>query len=384
MRLLQLVTLNRLFSRKFASNASAAAAAVSNNNLKGGGNKKNTTKSITTETSKMPQPHPVLTPLARTSADQLTVDQLPAIEAIESCEKFIHRIELGNELQKRLTKGLGEVSDRFGGNLFILRKELIKQVGEALKESDHILIDGPNGSGKSVLLMQIYSAMKESIKNYDKKVILYAPNVHKWTTGYFAYYPIEQAGQYKQPELALEILRLLMICNPMEKLPSGLTEQFNEAKLDAFNRAIPLYEKTMNELLKDKEFYLFLDGVNGLIDENSLTGYTDNEGNALPLKSLPLCNDFFFKSIKNKRVIGATTKSNPDLPRVIQQTSFKSVINVPNYSVDELKKILQLYGQLGHCSTNKSEQFVAFKAFVSASNGRKLYKSCEYDSIYFK
>ena len=381
---LQLGTLQRLFtfSRKFASNATtAAAAAASKNNLKSG-NKKNTTKSTTTDISKMPQPHPVLTPLARTSTDQLSIDQLPAIEAIESCDKFIHRIELGNELQKRLTNSLAEVAEHFGGNLFILRKELMKQVKEALKESDRVLVDGPNGSGKSVLLMQIYSSMKESIKLDDKKLILYAPNVHKWTTGYFAYYPTEQA-EYKQPELALEILRLLMVCNPVEKLPIGLGEQINEAKLDAFNRALPLYEKTMKELLESKEIYLFLDGVNGLIDENSFTGYTDREGKALPFKVLPLCNELFSKSIRNMRVIGATTNSNPALPRIIQPTPFKSV-TVPNYSMEELKQTLQLYSQLGHCSTNKSDQFVGFKAFVSGSNGRKLYKSCEYDSIYYK
>lgn len=383
MKLLQFGALQRIISRSFASNTNAAAvtatATNNNNNLK----KKNTSKSTgTTDISKMPQPHPVLTPLARTSADQLTADQIPPFEAVESCEKIIHRIELGNEIQKRLTKGLGEVAEQFSGNLFILRKELMKQVKEALKESDRVLIDGPNGSGKSVLLMQIYSSMKESIKGDDKKLILYAPNVHKWTTGYFAYYPTEQA-EYKQPELALEILRLLMICNPVEKLPSGLAEQINEAKLDSYNRALPLYEKIMNELLKDKEIYMFLDGVNGLIDENSLTGYNDREGNALPLKSLPLCNEFFSKSGGNKRIIGATTKSNPALPRVTQPTPFKTVA-VPNYSQEELKQTLQLYSQLGHCSPNKSDQFVAFKAFVSGSNGRKLYKSCEYDSIYYK
>lgn len=387
---LQLASLRGLFtfssSRKFASiTATTAAAAVSNSNLKNGNKKnKNTTKSTTSDISKMPQPHPVLTPLARTSADQLSIDQLPALEAIDSCDKFIYRIELGNELQKRLTNSLGEVAEHFGGNLFILRKELINQIKEALKESDRILIDGPNGSGKSVLMMQIYSSMRESIKLDEKKLILYAPNVHKWTTGYFAYYPTEQA-EYKQPELALEILRLLMICNPREKLPIGLGEQINEAKLDSFNRALPLYERTMKELLENKEIYLFLDGVNGLLDENSLTGYTDREGNALPLKVLPFCNEFFSKSIKNMRVIGATTKSNPALPRIIPPIPppIKSVI-VPNYSAEELKQTLQLYSQLGHCSTNKSDQFVAFKAFVSGSNGRKLYKSCEYDSIYYK
>ena len=371
------------FSRKFASNTTKAV-----NNVKSAvvGGKKNTSKTTSTDISKMPQPHPVITPLARNAADQLSANTLPAIEAIESDDKFIHRIELGNDLQKRLTRCLGEVAEHFGDNLFILRKELIKMASDAIKESDRVIIDGSNGSGKSVLLMQIYSATKESIKNDPKKMIIYAPNVNKWTTGYFAYYPIEKDGKiigYKQPELAMEILKLLMICNPVEKLPEDLAEELNEAKLDVYNRAIPLYEKTMKQLANEKEIYVFLDGVNGLIDENSLTGYNDREGNALPLKDLPLCSEWFCnKSEGNVRVIGALTRSNPALP-LVTSANFKTV-NVPNYSTEELKQVLQLYSQLGHCSSNKSDQFIAFKAFVSGSNGRKLYKSCEYDSIYYK
>ena len=65
-----------------------------------------------------------------------------------------------------------------------------------------MIIDGPNGSGKSVTLMQIYAFFKESIKMDEKKLCLYAPNVHKWTTGYFAYYPQDSAAEFAQPELA--------------------------------------------------------------------------------------------------------------------------------------------------------------------------------------
>lgn len=386
---LQLASLRRVLTfptRKFASNATAAAKT----NLKDAmsGNKKNASKTGTgsTDISKMPQPHPVLTPLARSSADQLAAELLPAMEAIESTDKYVHKIELEKELQKRLTKSLGQLAEHFGGNLFILRKELMKQVSSALNESDRVLIDGPNGSGKSVLLMQLYAAMRESFKNDPEKVIIYAPNAYKWTTGYFAYYPVEQEnGQviYKQPELAMEILNLLIASNPKEKVPAGLAEEIIEAKLDVYNRAIPLYEKTMKELLERKVYFLF-DGVNGIIDEDSITGYNDREGNALPLKALPLCAEFFCsESNQNMRVIGALTQSNPALPRSTRPSQFKTV-TVPNYSTEELKRTLQLYSQLGHCSSNKTDQFVAFKTFVSGSNGRKLYKSCEYDSIYYK
>lgn len=379
---LQFAVLKRLLSdsRKFASTATAKYSKNSKQQQTPPvGNKNN--KSTGTDISKMPQPHPVLTPLARTASDQLSIDHLPAIESIASCDKFIHRIELGNELQKRLPKSLVEVAGQFGGNLFVLRRKLIEEAYESLKETEFLIIDGSNGSGKSVLLMKLYA----SIKNDPNKLILYAPNVHKWTTGYFAYYPVEQEGKvinYKQPELALEILRLLVVCNAeAAKLPAALEQQINEAKLDSYNRAIPLYEKTMKELA-EKEIYMFFDGVNGLIDENSLTGYTDRNGNAVPLKHLPLCHEFFHKSNNKRRIVGALTHSNPALPHV-NPIKFKT-IRVPNYSQEELKQALQLYSQVNHCASNKSDQFIAFKAFVSGSNGRKLYKSCEYDSIYYK
>lgn len=383
---LQFAVLKRLLcdSRKFASTTTAKS---SKNAKQQPPPINKTNKSTGTDISKMPQPHPVLTPLARSASDQLSIDHLPAIESIASCDKFIHRIELGNELQKRLPKSLAEVAGQFGGNLFILRKKLIEEAYESLKEAEHVIIDGSNGSGKSVLLMQLYA----SIKNDPNKLILYAPNVHKWTTGYFAYYPVEQDGKvinYKQPELALEILCLLVVCNPQTKLPAAaaaLEQQINEAKLDSYNRAIPLYERTMKEL-SGKEIYMFLDGVNGLIDENSLTGYTDRDGNPIPLKHLPLCHEFFHKSNNNNkqhRIVGALTHSNPALPHVNPPPKFKTVL-VPNYSQEELKQALQLYSQVNHCASNKSDQFIAFKAFVSGSNGRKLYKSCEYDTIYYK
>lgn len=341
---------------------------------------------VNADISKMPQPHPVLTPLARSTADQAAIDPLPAIDAIQDCEKFVYRVELDKELQKRLPKALAEVSDHFGGNVFVLRKELIEQIRNSLKDSDRMLIDGPNGSGKSVLLMQIYASVRDSIAADKDKLVLYVPNVHKWTTGYFPYYPVESADgtvYYKQPELALEILRLLLVANG-PKMPEGLAERIEDAKLDAYNRALPLFEQTMRELQEEKELFVFLDGVNGLIEGDSLTGYMDREGNALPLKALPLCSKFFNRDVFRGKIIGALTHSNPALPTVSKTTTIPSV-NVSNYSNEEMKRVLNLYSQLGHCTVgNKSEQFVAFKAFVSGGNGRKLYKSCEYDSIYYK
>lgn len=374
---LQTLTSLAIPKRAFASNTNTKLKPSNASNTKKTASKVPGTGA---DISKMPQPHPVLTPLARSTADQASVDLLPKIESIGSSEKYIYRIELDKELQKRLPKGIAEVSDHFGGNIFVLRRELVEKVRAAMTESDKVIIDGPSGSGKSVLLMQMYAAVRESIAADPRKLVLYVPNCHKWTTGYFPYYPEEAAANgsvlYKQPELALEILRLLLLGNG-SKMPEGLASKIEEAKLDAYNRALPLYEQTLKEL-EGKEMILFLDGVNGLIEGDSLTGYMDREGRPLPLKALPLCSSFMngFKGT----VIGSLTHSNPALPTVEVNTA----INIPTYSNEDLKRILQLYSQLGHCAPNKSDQFVAFKAFVSGGNGRKLYKSCEYDSIYYK
>lgn len=337
--------------------------------------------------SKMPQPLPVLTPLSRSNASTLN-DPMPPIENIANSDKTVFRIELEGELQKRLPRTVAETFDHFGGHFYVPRRELIEAARVALEESSRVLLDGPNGSGKSVLLMQMYAAMKESFKSNDQKLVVYLPNVHKWTTGYFPYYPMIEEGAemvYKQPELALEFLQLLLVCNAA-KLPTGLSQEISEASLDAYNRALPLFERTMSELKQEgKEIVIFMDGVNGLIDESSLTGYFDPEGKALPLKSLSFCSQFFKKSAlgNNVKIIGAFTHSNPALPKAVDSSAVPTV-NVPNYSQDDLKRVLKLYSQLGHASTNKSDQFVAFKSFVSGSNGRKLFKSCEFDSIYYK
>lgn len=336
----------------------------------------------TVEISKMPQPLPVLTPLSR--SNPVISDCIPPIESLLTSDKSVFRIDLDGEIQKRLPKSIADTLGHFGGNYFVVRKELIEEVQGAMKDSSLTLFDGPNGSGKSVLLMQLYTSMRESLKSDAEKLLIYVPNVHKWTTGYFSYYPVGGGKEFIQPELALEILRLMTICNP-GKVPENLIAEIKEAELDSFNRALPLYERIIKEL-KDqgKELFFFMDGVNGLIDKESSTGYLDQEGTALPLKSLPLCSNFFEPATGNIKIISALTHSNPALPKISNLPPSIKIVKVPNYSQDDLKRVLQLYGQLGHVSTNKSDQFVAFKAFVSGFNGRKLFKSCEYDSIYYK
>lgn len=341
-------------------------------------------KQVTQDISKMPQPHPVLTPLNRKSRVSSNISEpIPSIHKLP-LDSISCRVELDPELQKRLPRNILEVSSHFDGNYFILRPELLNQIYLKIQTNDKIIIDGPNGSGKSVTLMQIYASFKESIKMDEKKLCLYAPNVHKWTTGYFAYYPHDSAAEFVQPELALEILRLLAICNKGKAAVEGLEKEISEAQLDAFNRAIPLYQKTFKQLSeKGIDITIFLDSVNGLIDENSLTSYLDKDGQQLPLKSLPLCAQIY--QMARVKVIGAMTRSNPMLPTCISVPETITTVTVPNYNADELKCVLQLYTNLGHCSfTNKSDQFVAFKSFVSGSNGKKLFKSCEYDSIYYK
>lgn len=372
--------------------------------------KTSTSKVTTQDISKMPQPQPVLTPLSRTSSninDQNSEHPLfPSFKELSQDpqkQNSSFRIELPNELLKRLPRTLVEIYEHFKGNFYALRKELLMKVYEASVESEDstVILSGPEGSGKSVLLLQLYSMMKESFKNDPSKLLMYVPNASKWTLGYFPYYPIESEHEnefieekksFKQPELALEIINLLIIGNK-EKLSKDYSEEMAEAKLDPYTRAIPLYESILKrELLssENRKLFILMDGVNGLIDENLLTKYSDQEGNPLPLKALPICTQFFVKPVRGIRVIGALTQSNPSLPRdhdlfasAFEENHFKTV-NVPNYSIDDLKSVLNLYSQLGHCANNKSDQFVGMKSFVSGGNGRKLYKSCEYDSIYYK
>lgn len=339
--------------------------------------------------SKMPQPHPVLTPLNRNNKNNLISESIPLIESFMDAPATAvigYKIEIDAELQKRLPRNVSEVSTHFGGNYFILRPELLKSITAAMRESDKIILDGPNGAGKSIALMQLFASFKESIRNDEKKICLYAPNVHKWTTGYFAYYPHETAAtsSFVQPELALEILKLLVICNKGKPALIGLEGEIGEAQLDAYNRAIPLYQKTLNGLLeRGIELTMFLDGVNGLVDVNSSTAYLDQEGKQLPLSSLPLCSQIYSME-GGVRVVGAMTRSNPALPSDFSIPASLKQLSVQNYCPEEFKRVLQLYSQLGHCSANNTDQFLAFKTFVSGSNGKKLFKTCEYDSIYYK
>lgn len=381
-----------LFPRRFL--ATASKKKVISSSKKSNSKKtpvKQGTKVPVHDISKMPQPHPVLTPSNRNNKNNLISESIPSIESFkEALANNIaavvgYKIEIDTELQKRLPRNVSEVCTHFGGNYFILRPELLKSITTAMHENDKIVIDGPNGAGKSIALMQLFASFNESIRNDGNKICLYAPNVHKWTTGYFAYYPQETtASSFIQPELALEILKLLVVCNKGKSgLLGGLEGEIVEAQLDSFNRAIPLYQRTMNNLIeKGIELTMFLDGVNGLIDENSLTAYLDKEGKQVPLSSLPLCSQIY--SMNGIKVVGAMTRSNPALP---SDPSFPPSINqlsVPNYCPDDFKRVLQLYSQLGHCSSNNTDQFFAFKSFVSGSNGRKLFKICEYDSIYYK
>ena len=374
---MQFGTLQNIF--RFASTAVKGKKAVkSGSGASAAGSKAQPTTNI----SKMPQPHPVLTPITRSGP--LVSDPILPIEKLFTSDKTAFRIELEGELQKRLPKTISELAEHFNGNFFVARKKLISEITTVMAESSKVLLNGPNGSGKSILLLQLYASFKESIKSDAKKLSVYLPNAQKWTTGYFPYYPIECDGrvEFKQPELALEILHLISICN-QNKVPVGLSAEIAEAQLDTYNRALPLYERVMAQFAEQgQEITMFLDGVNGLVDENSLTGYLDPEGKPLMLKALPLCAKVF--TMKNVKTVGALTESNPSLPKLFQIPDGFKTVTIPNYSSDDLKQVLQLYNHLGHTSSNKSDQFIEFKAFVSGSNGRKLYKTCEYDSIYYK
>lgn len=377
----------------------------------------NKSKNVQVDVSKMPHPQPVLIP--QTSRSTCGSSAIPSLEelfnfAASSAESpAVFSVDLGAELEKRLPRSVAGLIDHFGGaNCSILRHKLVEEFAVAFKnDSGPVVLDGPAGSGKSVLLMQLYAALKASNK---QQLLLYAPNAAKWTTGYFSYYPEESKVNdntenthenthententrntrnstrdsvklsYKQPELALEMLQLLTICNPASKLPSGLPNRIDEARRDPFHLAVPL----MEQIFAEEKLVVLLDGANGLIDANSSTSYLDANGVALPLRAFPLLRNFFLQSRANVKVVAALTNSNSLLPRHPQSPSNCTVLPVPNYSKTELQAVLNLYKQLGHLSIKSNtgisaDQFVNFKAFVSGSNGRKLFKSCEYDSIY--
>lgn len=325
--------------------------------------------------SKMPPPQPVLTPLIK--------------KRVLDAEVTAHTIEISSELQKRLPRSLLNVSEMLGGNYYIQRGELMDLLKKFVEESGSrsILIDGPSGSGKSVILLQLFVALREDpdVNN----LIFYAPNAAKWTTGHFPYYPTTtststststEPKQYLQPELALEMLNLLYKCNETKLKNSTLLADIGEAAQDPFNRAIPLFDKIFGD--KSKRFTFLIDSANGLLDDAASTGYLDASEQPLRLAAFPLLSSNFRK-IPGK-FIAATTHSDPALPKP-NKLALEQTLSVKNYSKEEIKSVLDLYSALGHSHPKAAndEQFIGLKAFVSGGNGRKLFKSCEYDAIYY-
>lgn len=299
------------------------------------------------------------------------LESFPRMELVESSKKYVHRIDLHPEFQKLLHGNLADAAKNFGGNVFVLIKDLIRQVRATARKFDRVLIDGAYGAGRSVLLMQTYAGVRESVASDRNKIILYVPNAPEWTSGKYPHNPVMVNGkiEYQQPELALEILRLMLIENG-DKMPKGLAEKIEFAKLDVNNRAIPLYEKTLKQLC-DRDFILFMGGVDGLLSPNSLTGYKDVNGNPLPLKDLTLSASLF-SGFKGK-IIGTLIGSESSATANLNKKDF-ALVTIPNYSCVDAKRVMQLYIDLGHCSANKIEMLSNCKD--GTINGKDLYMSC--------
>lgn len=267
------------------------------------------------------------------------LESIPKIELIESSKKFVYRIDLIPEIQNSLQSELVEVANNFGGNVFVLRKDLIRDVRAGASKSVKVLLDGPVESESSALLLQMYASVKESIASDPYKLILYAPNAHSWSTGQYPFNPVMIDGKikYEQPELAMEILHLFLIDNA-EKMPKGFAEKYELAKLDVKNRAMPLYHQFLKDL-PDSEFFLFFDGMDDLLYPKSLTGYTDPNGNPLPLKDFILSERIFKRF--NGTIIGTLNEDYSNVEN-IDKTKF-SVVNVPKYSCRDVKRVLEAW-----------------------------------------
>lgn len=360
-------------SRSFASSAAAKSSTKSAADAKAS----NAAPSLT---HKMPPPRPILTPLQkRTSPFEATPCPNWTTTTNSQTSNSIHSFPLtSSQLQSKLSKDLKSAAELFGDNYLVWRSDVMNQLAQASQKSSQLILDGSRGVGKSAILLQLFVSLQEAYKNEPNKLLLFAPDASKWTTGFFSYYPVENGNTFEQPDLALEILKLLHLSNPGKEMPFTL-EQVKEAAKDPLTLASPLYNRVFAELKSSgKHLTILADGVNGLISEESLTGYFDPNGKALPLASFPLCRDF---SKQADVFIGALTRSNPLLPAAnAPESSFK----IHQYSDAELQTVLEMYKRLGHLttSTGLTDQFVALKAFVSGRNARLLFKSCEYDAIY--
>lgn len=364
-------------SRSFASSSAATKTSI-----KSAADAKSS-QAAPSLSHKMPPPRPILTPLQkRTSPFESTPCPNWSTTSTLPTSNSIHPFPLpSSQLQSKLSKDLKSAAELFGDNYLVWRSEVMNQLAQASQKSSHLILDGSRGVGKSALLLQLFVSLQETYKNEPNKLLLFAPDAAKWTTGFFSYYPVENSASFEQPDLALEILKLLLWSNPGKELPFTL-EQVKEAAKDPLSLAGPLYNRVFAELkASGKHLTVLVDGVNGLLAEDSKTGYFDPNGQALPLSSFPLCRDF---SKQADVFIGALTRSNPLLPSAsIPKSNFAS-FKVPKYSDSELQSVLEMYKRLGHltASSGLTEQFVALKAFISGRNARLLFKSCEYDAIY--
>lgn len=327
---------------------------------------------------KMPPQRPVLTPLQKRVSP---FDARPAWPLSESTS-FPAQFSLpANQLQDRLGKDLRVAAGLFGGNYLLWRGQVMPKLAAFYQEHPKCLVTGQRGIGKSAVVLQMFASLQRSCQE-DNLLFLYAPNASKWTTGFFAYYPTA-TGEYEQPELALEMLQLLLLSNPNKQLPFT-ADELKEASKDPLSSALPLYTRVREQLkASGRKLAVFADEVNGLIDEHSLTGYNDTEGKPLPLRVFPLCRDFIASA---DHFIGALTCSNPLLPKIPISSPATSLpsFQIPKYSDLEIREVLQMYKKLGHCGASSAvdDQFVAMKAFLSGRNGRLLFKSCEYDAVY--
>ncbi len=327
-------------------------------------------------TGKMPPQRPVLTPIQKRQSP-FEAQQLPFLSTDSVASNFPSQVSLPvAQLHNKLSKDLKVAADLFGANYLVWRGELMSKLAIFYGDHQSFLLSGQRGVGKSAILMQIFAALQQT---GGDDLLLFAPDSDKWTTGYFAYYPTAN-GEFEQPELALEILQLLLWSNPNKKELPVTAEEIKEASKDPLSLALPLYSRVMTEIkASGRKLTILADEVNGLVDEGSLTGYNDVNGEVLPLRAFPLCRDFIKTG---DRFIGALTLSNPLLPK--QPKYSLPEFTIPAYSDAELTSVLQMYRKLGHLASNFAfdDQFVAMKAFLSGRNGRLLFKSCEYDSIY--
>lgn len=265
--------------------------------------------------------------------------------------------------------------------------------------ASRILVDGPPGSGKSVIGLQVLDHLLLSFgrgKNDDDDdkslVCCYFPRVSRWTAGYYPYHQSSRQSstpnEYDQPELAIEILKLLKMLNPQF---SSIEQILSDSQLEP-KRAVQNFEEALRmiSLFKDKKcmVVIVIDEVNALYSPT--TAYRDADSKKISIDRLPvlrLLRDF----ITNQQhdLLAITSRSNPNLSELSPTTTRKDLncesFQLKDSTVEQVQALLNYYKSLGHVPIPQVDyQYSQRIRFLSGGRCSKILPSVNYNFIYKK